>query len=141
MTNCTRRRGNGFTLVELLVVLVILGMIAMFAAPRVIKDLSGAKTDAAKIHIENLAATLDLYRLEVGHYPNDEEGLEALVERPPGVETWNGPYIKKSAMLMDPWGNLYIYQFPGEHGEYDLYSFGADQAEGGEGEQQDITSW
>ncbi len=141
MTNYTCRRGNGFTLVELLIVLVILGMIAMFAAPRVIKYLSSAKTDAAKIHIENLAATLDLYRLEVGHYPNDEEGLEALVERPPGVEKWNGPYIKKSAMLMDPWGNLYIYQFPGEHGEYDLYSFGADQAEGGEGEQQDITSW
>ena len=141
MTNCTCRRGNGFTLVELLVVLVILGMIAMFTAPRVIKYLSGAKTDAANIHIENIAATLDLYRLEVGHYPNDEEGLEALVERPPGVEKWNGPYIKKSAMLMDPWGNLYIYRFPGEHGEYDLYSLGADQAEGGEGEQQDITSW
>ena len=141
MTNCTCRRDNGFTLVELLVVLALLGMIALFAAPRVIKYLSGAKTDAAKIHIENLAATLDLYRLEVGHYPNDEEGIEALVERPPGVEKWNGPYIKKSAMLKDPWGNLYIYRFPGEHGEYDLYSFGADQAEGGEGEQQDITSW
>ena len=136
------RRGEwGFTLVELLVVLVILGLLATFAAPRVIKYLSSAKVDAAAAQLQNIATTLDLYRLEVGHYPSAEQGLEALVTQPPGVDSWNGPYIKKRDNLIDPWGSLYRYRFPGEHGEYDLYSLGADDAEGGEGEDQDITDW
>jgi general secretion pathway protein G len=136
-----RRRQQGFTLVELLVVLVILGLIAAFAAPQVIKYLGSAKTDAAGIQIERLSGILDLYRLEVGRYPTTEEGLQALLEQPPGVERWNGPYIKKADALMDPWGKPYQYISPGEHGDFDLYTPGADGALGGEGEDQDLTSW
>lgn len=136
-----RQAERGFTLVELLVVLVILGLLAAFAAPRVIKYLGRAKVDAAAAQLQNIAGTLDLYRLEVGHYPSAEQGLEALVTRPPGVDSWNGPYIKKREMLIDPWGAPYHYRFPGEHGDFDLYSLGADGAEGGEGEDRDITDW
>lgn len=136
-----RRREHGFTLVELLVVLVILGLIAAFAAPQVIKYLGSAKTDAAAIQIERLSGILDLYRLEVGSYPSTEEGLQALVERPIDAENWNGPYIKKADALIDPWGRAYVYRRPGEHGDFDLYSLGADGSEGGEGEDRDITSW
>lgn len=135
------RRQRGFTLVELLVVLVILGLIAAFAAPQVIKYLGSAKTDAAAIQIERLSGILDLYRLEVGSYPSTEEGLEALVERPVDVENWNGPYIKKADALTDPWGRPYVYRRPGEHGDFDLYSLGADGSEGGEGEDRDLTNW
>ncbi|RMD61468.1 MAG: type II secretion system protein GspG [Alphaproteobacteria bacterium] len=136
-----RARQRGFTLVELLVVLVILGLIVAFAAPRVIQYVGGAKSDAAKIQIERLSSVLDLYRLEVGRYPSEDEGLQALVERPADAEAWNGPYIKKSNALTDPWGRPYIYRYPGEHGEFDLYSLGADGAEGGDGENADITNW
>ena len=144
MTNeavAARQAERGFTLVELLVVLVILGLLAAFATPRVIKYLGGAKVDAAAAQLQNIAGTLDLYRLEVGHYPSAEQGLEALVAQPPGVDSWNGPYIKKRDMLIDPWGGPYHYRFPGEHGDFDLYSLGADGAEGGEGEDRDITDW
>ncbi len=138
----TRATGSrGFTLVELLVVLVILGLIAAIATPQVIKYLGRANTDAARIQIERLGGVLDLYRLELGDYPSEDAGLEALVERPPGAERWNGPYVKKAQSLKDPWGNPYIYRYPGEHGTYDLYSLGKDGQEGGEGENQDLTSW
>lgn len=136
-----RRRQSGFTLVELLVVLVILGLIMAFAVPQVIKYVGGAKSDSAKIQVQRLGSVLDLYRLEVGHYPTQEEGLRALVEKPAGAENWNGPYLKKDDALTDPWGRPYVYQIPGEHGDYDLYSLGADGQEGGEGENRDQTSW
>ena len=136
-----RRRQSGFTLVELLVVLVILGLIMAFAVPQVIKYVGGAKSDSAKIQVQRLGSVLDLYRLEVGHYPTQEEGLRALVEKPAGAENWNGPYLKKDDALTDPWGRPYVYQIPGQHGEYDLYSLGADGQEGGEGEDRDWTSW
>lgn len=136
-----RRFEQGFTLVELLVVLVILGLIAAFAAPQVIKYLGSAKTDAAAIQIERLSGILDLYRLEVGSYPSTEEGLQSLIERPIDAADWNGPYIKKADALIDPWGRAYVYSQPGEHGEFDLYSLGADGSEGGEGEDQDVMSW
>jgi general secretion pathway protein G len=136
-----RRRQAGFTLVELLVVLIILGLIAAFAAPRVIKFVGGAKTDSAKIQIERLSGVLDLYRLQVGRYPSDGEGLNALMERPADAPDWEGPYLKKADALIDPWRRPYIYRFPGEHGDYDLYSLGADGEDGGEGEDQDLTSW
>ncbi len=136
-----RRRARGFTLVELLVVLVILGLIATFAAPQVMKFLSGAQHDTAAIQVERLSGILDLYRLEVGAYPTTDAGLRALVERPAGAERWNGPYLKKAESLIDPWGNPYVYRHPGEHGEYDLYSLGKDGREGGEGDAADITNW
>ena len=136
-----RRRQAGFTLVELLVVLIILGLIAAFAAPRVIKFVGGAKTDSAKIQIERLSGVLDLYRLQVGRYPNEDEGLNALMEQPADAPDWEGPYLKKADALIDPWRRPYIYRFPGEHGDYDLYSLGADGEDGGEGENRDLTSW
>ena len=135
-----RRREAGFTLVELLVVLIILGLIAAFAAPQVIKFVSGAKTDSARIQIERLSAVLDLYRLQVGRYPGDE-GLNALMEQPADAPNWDGPYLKKADSLIDPWSRPYLYRFPGEHGDYDLYTLGADGQEGGEGEDKDLTSW
>jgi general secretion pathway protein G len=131
----------GFTLIELLVVLVILGLLAAFAAPQVLKYLGHAKTDAAKAQVQNIATILDLYRLEIGSYPDEKDGLEALLEPPADVRRWNGPYVKRHDALIDPWGQMYLYRYPGEHGDYDLYSLGADQAEGGEGEDADITSW
>lgn len=132
---------GGFTLIELLVVLVILGLLAGLVGPQVMKYLGSAKTDSARLQIEDLGASLDLYRLEVGRYPTNEEGLRALVEAPAGVNSWNGPYLKKRIVPDDPWGNEYHYRSPGQHGAYDLYSLGADNAEGGEGENRDIVSW
>ncbi len=136
-----RRRPRGFTLLELLVVLAILSFLALIAVPQVLKYLGGAKSDTAAIQVQQLGATLDLYRLDAGSYPTEEQGLDALFERPADAERWNGPYLKKRAMIDDPWGNRFIYRFPGEHGEYDIYSLGADGQEGGEGEDQDLVSW
>jgi general secretion pathway protein G len=136
-----QHRRNGFTLVELLVVLVILGLIAGFAAPRVMQYLGGAKTDAATIQLEKLAAILDLYRLDMGRYPSEQEGLLALIEPPADVETWNGPYLRKRDAIIDPWGSPYGYRQPGSNGAFDLYSLGADGREGGEDEDKDITNW
>lgn len=136
-----RRREEGFTLVELLVVLGILVLLVGIATPQVIKFLSSAKTDTAKLDVDRLSGILDLYRLEVGDYPSDDAGIEALVERPAGAERWNGPYVKKADAVIDPWGRPYRYRYPGEHGEFDLYSLGRDNQEGGEGEDQDVTNW
>ncbi|MCP5420422.1 MAG: type II secretion system major pseudopilin GspG [Gammaproteobacteria bacterium] len=135
------RKAGGFTLIELLVVLVILGLLAGLVGPRVMKYLSTANTQTARLQIEDLSAALDMYRLEMGRYPNSNEGLSALVEAPAGVNNWNGPYLKKKNLPIDPWGNEYQYRSPGEHGPYDIFSLGADGAPGGEGEDQDIVSW
>jgi general secretion pathway protein G len=137
----THAGARGFTLIELLVVLVILGLLAAFAAPQVLNYLGRAKTDAARAQVQNIAGVLDLYRLEIGSYPSEQDGLEALLEQPADAPRWNGPYVKRRDALMDPWGRMYVYRFPGEHGAYDLYSLGADAGEGGEGEDQDVTSW
>jgi general secretion pathway protein G len=125
-------------LLELLVVLAILGMVAAFATPQALKWLAGAKSDSARIQLESLSTSIDLYRLEVGTYPPT---LEALVEKPPGVDRWNGPYLKKPVLPKDPWGRDFQYRFPGEHGEYDIFSLGADGSDGGDGENRDVTSW
>ncbi len=132
----------GFTLLEVLVVLVILGLIAaVVAGPQVFKLLGTAKSETAKMQIERIGGALDLYRLEIGRYPTEQENLVALVEAPSGVPRWNGPYLKKKESIVDPWGQVYVYRMPGQHGEYDLYTLGSDNAEGGEGEAGDVTSW
>ncbi|MBY4678550.1 type II secretion system major pseudopilin GspG [Marinobacterium arenosum] len=135
------KRSRGFTLLEILVVLVILGLLASLVGPQVFKQLGSSKTKTAALQIQELSAALDLYRLEVGSYPTSSQGLEALIEKPSGVNSWNGPYLKKSVVRKDPWGNDYQYRFPGEHGEFDLYSLGSDNQEGGDGEAQDVVSW
>ena len=131
-------RMRGFTLLELLVVLVILGLIGSIAAPQVFKWLNKANVDAAKIQISALGSGVDLYRLEVGSYPRS---LKALIARPNDATRWNGPYLKKATLPKDPWGREYQYQYPGDHGIYDLYSLGADGEVGGEGENADLSNW
>lgn len=132
----------GFTLLEILIVLVILGLVAaVIAGPQVFKYLGTAKSEAAKVQIERVAGALDLFRLEVGRYPTQQENLDALIERPAGVANWNGPYLKKREAIIDPWGRPLIYRIPGQFGEYDLYTLGADNAVGGEGENRDITNY
>jgi general secretion pathway protein G len=133
----------GFTLLEILVVLVILGLVAaVIAGPQVFRQLGAAKSETARLQLERIAGALDLYRLEVGRYPTAQEGgLRALVEQPAGVARWNGPYLKKQEAVTDPWGQPYGYRFPGQRGEYDLWSLGADGVEGGEGENRDVTNW
>jgi general secretion pathway protein G len=135
------RGEGGFTLVELLVVLAILGLIVALVTPQVLKYLGRAKTDTARIEIQSLANALDLYRLDLARYPTQQEGLQALIAQPPGAAQWNGPYLKHKKLPADPWGRSYNYRIPGEHGEYDLYSLGADNAVGGTGENQDVTNW
>ncbi len=141
MNNNVPAAARGFSLIELLVVLVILGLLAGLVGPKVMKHLGGAKSDTAKLQIEDIGAALDVYRLETGDYPSNEEGLKALVENPGDKPGWNGPYLKKKVVPVDPWGREYHYQMPGEHGDFDLYSLGKDNAEGGEGENADIVSW
>jgi general secretion pathway protein G len=137
----TQSRRRGFTLIELLVVLVILGLLAGLVGPRVLSYLGGAKSDTTRLQINEFGAGLDLFYLEVGRYPTSDEGLIALIEKPSDMSNWNGPYLKKKTIPKDPWGNEYIYESPGENGPYDLYSFGMDGAEGGEGDNEDIVSW
>ena len=140
--SCQLRASSlGFSLIELLVVLVILGLLAGLVGPQVLKYIGTASTDTARTQIEQLGGALDLYRLEVGRYPSSDEGLQALVQEPSGAARWNGPYLKKTTVPKDPWGNDYQYRSPGENGAYDLYSLGADNAQGGDGENQDIVSW
>jgi len=135
------RKETGFTLLELLVVLGIIAMLAGIVGPQVMKHMGESKIKAAKVQIEDLSATLDMYKLDLGNYPTSEEGLKALIESPDSAKRWNGPYLRKSKVPLDPWQNEYKYVFPGEHGKFDLFSLGADGKEGGEGEDQDLVSW
>ena len=134
------RNRDGFTLIELLVVMVIIGLLAALVGPRFIRQEEKAKIKAAKAQIELLSTALDTFRLDVGRYPSTEEGLEALRTKPGGLERWDGPYLKKDLPL-DPWGKAYVYKSPGEHGAFDIVSYGADGAPGGEEDNRDITSW
>jgi len=132
---------HGFTLVEMLVVISIIGLIMALVGPRVLNYLTESKVKAAKIQIESLTSALDLYALDTGQYPSNSEGLVALMQRPGSASSWNGPYLKGNAVPKDPWGKPYVYRSPGQHGAYDILSYGADGQEGGTGAAADITSW
>ncbi len=136
-----RKKSLGFTLIELLVVLVILGLLAGLVAPRVIHYLSTSKTQTAHLQIKDLESALDLYRLDVGGYPTSQQGLQALVADPGSIPGWHGPYLKSGKVPKDPWNRDFIYTSPGKHGAFDIESYGADGQPGGDGENQDVTSW
>ncbi len=137
-----KKINKGFSLIELMIVLVILGLIAGIVGPQAMKYLGKGKTKSAKVQIENISSALDMYRLEVGNYPTTSQGLQALATAPSGARGWNGPYLKKGAVPKDPWNNDYQYKRPGSNGHpYDLYSMGADGSKGGEGENADISLW
>ena len=141
MLNLNTRQQTGFTLLELLVVLGIISMLAGLVGPKVMKHMADAKVKAAKVQIAEMGQALEMYKLDVDRYPTTSQGLSALVEAPSDANRWNGPYLSKSKVPLDPWQQEYHYVAPGEHGKFDLYSWGADEKEGGEGEDQDIVSW
>jgi general secretion pathway protein G len=133
-------RFRGFTLLELLVVMVIIGLLAGYVGPKFFGQIGKSEVKATRAQIDALQKSLDQYRLDVGRYPSTEQGLAVLVARPTDEAKWGGPYLSK-ALPKDPWGHDYKYRSPGEHGEYDLLSFGKDGRPGGEGEDADLTSW
>jgi general secretion pathway protein G len=136
-----RRNERGFTLVEILVVITIIGLIMALVGPRVLNYLGESKVKTAKIQIQSLSSALDLFYLDAGRYPSSAEGLGALVQPVGGVAAWNGPYLKGGNIPLDPWGKAYVYRSPGEHGAYDVVSLGSDGQEGGSGTAADIASW
>lgn len=129
---------QGMTLVELLVVLVILGLLAGLVGPQVLNQLGGAKSKTALVQVKDLEQGAELFKLDVGRFPSDQEGLNALVEKPSTAPGWNGPYLKEQRIPLDPWGHPYHYQYPDSNGGLRIYSLGADNAEGGDGENKDI---
>ena len=136
-----RRRGeDGFTLVEILVVITIIALITSLVGPRVLNFLSESKAKAARIQIQSFTTALDLYFLDTGQYPSTSQGLTALLQPPGGANGWGGPYLKGNVIPSDPWGRTYAYQSPGQRGSYDIVSYGADGQEGGTGAAADITT-
>lgn len=131
----------GYTLIELLVVLAILGMLAAISTPMVLHYLAGAKLSTAKVELSNLEAGLDLFKYDTGRYPTTDEGVQALVKAPPGTSNWNGPYIKQTSEVKDPWGRPYHYRCPGEHGDYDLYSTGSEKEGTQPGGKPAVANW
>ena len=135
-----RSREKGFSLIELIVVLVILGLLATVVGPQVMKRLAQGKAEIAKLQVDQLEGAIGLFRFDVGRYPSSSEGLEALL-RDAGIENWSGPYLEKSTVPKDPWGREYEYRSPGQHSDFDLWSHGADGTPGGEDDSADVTSW
>ncbi len=133
-------RNGGFTLLELLVVMVIIGLLAGYVGPKYFSQIGKSEVKAARAQIDALGKALDQFRLDTGHYPTTEAGLNALVARPSNEPKWDGPYLTK-ALPADPWGNAYVYKNPGEHGDYDLLSYGKDGQPGGTGDAADVTNW
>ena len=136
-----KRRGSGFTLIELLVVLVILGLLAGLVGPNVMKYIGSSKIEVTRAQLEDLSAGLDLFKLDVGRYPSSEEGLLVLVEGNDTILGWNGPYLRKKRVPLDPWNNDYVYEIPGQGNDYDLISLGADGEPEGTGEDADLNAW
>ncbi|MBI4826879.1 MAG: type II secretion system major pseudopilin GspG [Nitrospirae bacterium] len=144
MGNISKQRSGkakGFTLLELMVVMVILGLLGAIVLPRFMGKIGQAKNKAAATQISYFEIALDSFYLDVGRYPSTSEGLSSLITAPGGIPEWNGPYLKKAEVPSDPWKNPYHYISPGSHGDYDIYSYGADATEGGEGDNADIVSW
>jgi len=129
---------RGFTIIELIVVIAILSLLAVYVAPQLFGKADEAKRKAAGIQVEKVSSSIELYKLEVGRFPAD---LQDLVKAPSGVDNWEGPYLKKSSLLLDPWDRKLVYVQPGEHGRFDLYSLGSDGEPGGEGDAADVTNW
>ena len=141
-TNRPSHGDEGFTLLELLVVLAILGLLAAIVAPQVLRYLGSSRTQAAKIQIENIAAALDHFDLDTGRYPTQEEGLDALIHAPNTVQNWNGPYLQKPSALTDQWQRKFLYRVPGQHGtDYDVWTYGSDGVPGGVNEARDVGNW
>ena len=134
------KKTGGFTLIELLIVMVILGLLAALVAPRMFGKTVSSRQKAAKAQLSLFETAIDTYRLDVGRFPTTQQGLAALRAAPSGVDNWDGPYLPKQVPV-DPWGNPYVYRYPGEHGDYDIISLGADGAPGGEEANADIVSW
>lgn len=131
----------GFTLLELMVVLLILALLASIAAPQVMKHLSKAKTETAKIQVDALTASVNFFQLDTGRFPTDDEGLKVLLEKPSNEPRWDGPYLQKRDSVVDPWGHAYGYRRPGQHRDFDIYTLGSDGKEGGEGDARDVGNW
>jgi general secretion pathway protein G len=134
------RAARGFTLLELLVVMVIIGLLAGYVGPKLFAQIGKSESKVARAQIDALQKALDQYRIDIGRYPNSEQGLAVLVQRPADEPRWTGPYLAK-AVPTDPWGRPYLYTSPGSHGEYDLQSLGKDGQPGGDGDDADLTSW
>ncbi len=136
------KSSSGFSLIEILIVVVIVGLLAGLVGPELFSRLGKVKATAAKAQIEQLSAALDSYRLDMGSYPITSQGLVVLVEPPQqNQDSWTGPYLRKGKIPLDPWGEAYRYRSPGEHGDFDLFSYGADKQPGGEGEDADVANW
>lgn len=131
---------RGFTLIEIIVVVIIMGLLSALVAPRFFSKVEQSNVKASYAQIELIGVALDMYKLDTGSYPSESEGLEALRTVPSGVRGWDGPYLKKE-IPKDSWGNPFVYVYPGKHGDYDLYSYGKDGMEGGSGKDEDVVSW